>query len=339
MNNFKFIVDDEYLSVHQGLRVDMFLYLVLEKEAKDEYSRSQIAQSIRKGFCFVNQKMIKKCGYHVKTGDVVDVRIESARTVIEPDSSVVFETIFEDEEVLVLNKPRGLIVHPATGIKESTLVHGIYSKINKDLYADNAESFERIGIVHRLDKETSGLMVVAKTMHAKNNLQKQLRPPRTMSRVYHALCIGNIKHMKGLTSSSSKCLEYSLSAPLIRDSNNRIRYKVDFTNPRARSAESRFKILYQKGKYFLIECSLVTGRTHQIRVHTEYIGIPIVGDKVYNRNIDMQYVGQLRGLRSLSGQMLHAKELSFIHPRSHTELKFTSSYPQDFAATYDAMFL
>ena len=330
MNSFTF----QIVEVQGDVRLDQYLNQKLSESNPSEYSRNQISLSIKEGFCKVNGEVQTKPKYIVKNSDHISIEIYSPKSDIKPDPNVKFNIVFEDEAILVISKPRGLIVHPAPGVNESTLVHGLYGVLqNEDLDEDDEK--ERLGIVHRLDKDTSGLMVVAKTMAAKRNLQEQLQPPRKMKRIYHAIVYGETRNKRGIKeiySDNGTLLSIEINAPLARDPRNRTKYKVEFSksNFKIRDALTRCKVISSNGKFHLVECELETGRTHQIRVHFEYLELFVVGDPVYSKRIDRSAFKNYPLAESQSGQLLHAKYLSFIHPLTNERIEFADDYPEDF---------
>ncbi len=308
-------------------RLDVFIFEFLESQDSGRYSRSEVQNAIFQGACFVNERAVQKSGLLLKGGEQIQIAIESPSTDILPDAAVKFDVLYEDEVLLVINKPAGLVVHPAPGVKGKTLVHGIVNRIQGN---EINESPERPGIVHRLDKDTSGAMVVAKTMKAKRNLQDQLKEPRTMKRVYHAICLGAPKKKSGISlgfDDDQKQIRGTISTSIDRHPYNRIKYTVS-DSPNARRAVSHFRVLEVKGSLALIEFTLETGRTHQIRVHAEFAGCPIMGDPVYGA----QKSSVPKSLNSslYTRQMLHARSLSFLHPLSGEVLEFIAPYPDDF---------
>jgi 23S rRNA pseudouridine1911/1915/1917 synthase len=216
------------------------------------------------------------------------------------------DIIFEDEYLLVVNKPKGMVVHPAYGNETGTLVNGLLDHILESESALSSINGEiRPGIVHRIDKNTSGLLVVAKTDEAHAGLSAQLAEHK-MNRVYVALVSGGFKDESG-----------TVDAPIGRDPKDRKKQKV-INSPLARRAVTHYKILERLGQASLIECRLETGRTHQIRVHMAHIGHPVLGDNVY-------------GFSKGNGQYLHAKTIGFLHPGTADEyMEFTIDPPEDF---------
>lgn len=293
METIKIIGQDKYV----GKRIDK----VLTQELQD-FSRTQIQNMISKGCVEVNGKVIK-ASYKIELDDEVIVHIpEIESTDILPED-IPLDVVYEDQDVIVVNKPTGMIVHPSAGIYSGTLVNALLYHCH-DLSGINGVT--RPGIVHRIDKETSGLLMVAKNDRAHQSLSEQLQE-HTVVRRYYALVHGLIPHEFG-----------RIEAPIGRDVNDR--QKMTCTDKNAKEAITNFKVLERFKDMTLVECRLETGRTHQIRVHMQYIGHPVYGDPQYGlRRDDTTY-----------GQYLHAKILGFVHPRTHEELYFESDLPDFF---------
>lgn len=313
-------------------RLDVFIFEYLNGLDFDSFSRSEIQTSIASGLCSVNNKPILKSGSVLKGSEEITISIEVAQSDVVPDPTVEFGVLYEDEYLLVIDKPAGLVVHPAPGVKGSTLVHGILGRLSKEALD---ESPERPGIVHRLDKDTSGVMVVAKTAKAKRHLQNQLKAPRTMKRIYHAICLGVPKVKRGVRVSYDEeqmQVKGTITASIDRHPHKRIRYIVSESSE-AREAISHYRVLKAKDSLSLIEFTLETGRTHQIRVHAEYASCPILGDPVYGpvkSTLPKDFLVKFSKIRPLERQMLHAHVLSFIHPETGDLLEFKAEYPSDF---------
>lgn len=293
METIKIIGQDKYV----GKRIDK----VLTQELQD-FSRTQIQNMISKGCVEVNGKVIK-ASYKIELDDEVIVHIpEIESTDILPED-IPLDVVYEDQDVIVVNKPTGMIVHPSAGIYSGTLVNALLYHCH-DLSGINGVT--RPGIVHRIDKETSGLLMVAKNDRAHQSLSEQLQE-HTVVRRYYALVHGLIPHEFG-----------RIEAPIGRDVNDR--QKMTCTDKNAKEAITNFKVLERFKDMTLVECRLETGRTHQIRVHMQYIGHPVYGDPQYGlRRDDTTY-----------GQYLHAKILGFVHPRTQEELYFESDLPDFF---------
>lgn len=297
MHNFSIKVEAEYNNV----RIDKVL-----TELNEDTSRSQIQSWIKDGYVLVNGKQVKT-NYKCQTNDVIEWSIPEIKPLeIEPEN-ILLDIVYEDEHLLVVNKPKGMVVHPSPGHESGTLVHALLYHCD-DLSGING--VERPGIVHRIDKDTSGLLVVAKNDKAHIGLSEQFAN-REVERKYVALVHGEIPHETGM-----------IDAPIGRDPKNRQRMAVvDNGKP----AITHFNVLERYPEYTYIECRLETGRTHQIRVHMRYIEFPLVGDPLYGPRKTMD----------LGGQALHAISIGFIHPITKEEMTFDSEIPAYFQDTLD----
>ena len=277
-------------------RIDKYLV------KKVHLSRSQIQDLIDKGYIKVNGVTVKS-SYKVKPGDIINVIIPPPEDTDIIPKDIPIQIIYEDNDLLVVNKPRGMVVHPAHGHYQDTLVNALLYKV-KDLSGIGGEL--RPGIVHRLDKDTTGLLVVAKNDFSHQKLSEQLKN-RTLKRVYWALCEGEIPW-------DEKRVELPMARHPVYRKKMAIVYggKISITN---------FKVLERFKGYTLVSASLETGRTHQVRLHLSHLGFPIVGDEIYGR-IDKRF--------GIKGQLLHAKEISFIHPRTSERMSFSAPLPSDF---------
>lgn len=267
-------------------------------------SRSEIQKYINDGLLIVNGNK-EKANYKVKLNDDIQLTIPDAVDMSIVPQDIPLDVVYEDHDVIVVNKPSGMIVHPSVGVYKDTLVNALLFHC-KDLSGINGVN--RPGIVHRIDKDTSGLLMVAKNDHAHQSLSKQLQD-KTVDRLYYALVHGVIEHNYG-----------KIDAPIGRDPNDRQCMKV--TDQNAKEAVTNFRVVQRYKNYCLVECQLETGRTHQIRVHMQYIGHPVVGDPKYGRRKD----------DTTYGQYLHAKTLGFIHPTTGEHLMFESELPDYFKA-------
>lgn len=279
----------------KGLRLDVFL---LEKHP--EFSRSHIKNLIEKGLVKVNGKVVK-AGYALKNGENIEIEVQKPEVISTDAEDVDFEIVYQDEDLAVINKPQGLVVHPCSSTKSGTLVNGLLYKI-KDLSGINGQL--RPGIVHRLDKDTSGLLVIAKNDFAHVRLAEQIKN-KTCHRNYLAVLVGNLKEDEGRIETFIK-----------RDPKDRMKMSVQGSG---RVAITDFKVLKCFEKCCLVEFALQTGRTHQIRVHSKYLNHPIVGDKLYGKEV-----------KGLAGQLLHAYKISFVHPRSGELMTFEADLPDYF---------
>lgn len=272
-----------------------------------EWSRTQIQQWIKDGYIFVNDKKVKS-NYKCQSNDVITILIPEPEPMDVKSEQMDLDIYFEDQDVLVVNKPRGMVVHPAPGHLSGTLVNGLLAHCD-DLSGING--ILRPGIVHRIDKDTSGLLMVAKNDMAHKSLVKQL-VEKTVVRKYKALVHGVMPHDKG-----------TIDAPIGRDKEDR--QKMTVTNENSRDAVTHFQILKRFKNFTFVECKLETGRTHQIRVHMKYIGFPLAGDPKYGP----------RKTLSLNGQALHAGLLGFKHPRTGIYQEFEAPMPKELQSVLD----
>ena len=321
-------LDDEQLYEHwrievdpgqQPVRIDKYL-----AEKNPFQSRNRIQNAADAGFIQVNDIPVK-CNYKVRPNDVITLMLDYPKH----DTSIIAEDIpievaYEDDDVMVVNKPAGMVVHPGAGNFTGTLINAIAWYL-KDLNTFDANNPE-VGLVHRIDKDTSGLLVVAKTPEAKTSLGKQFFN-KTTHRSYNALVWGNFTEDEG-----------RIEGNISRDPRNRLRMKVfEPDSGIGKNAVTHYRVLERFGYVTLVECILETGRTHQIRAHMKYIGHPLFADDTYG---GMEI---LRGQRSSSykafiqncfktcpRQALHAKTLGFVHPKSGMRMDFTSEWPDDF---------
>ncbi|WP_078430668.1 RluA family pseudouridine synthase [Alkalihalobacterium alkalinitrilicum] len=265
-----------------------------------DWSRTQIQQWIKEGNITVNGETVKT-NYKAQFNDKLELEIPEPELLeVEPEP-IDLEIVYEDEDVIVVNKPRGMVVHPAPGHSSGTLVNGLMYHC-KDLSGINGVI--RPGIVHRIDKDTSGLLMVAKNDRAHESLVNQLKA-KTTKRVYKAIAHGVISHDVG-----------TIEAPIGRDKKDRQSMTV---TEDGRDAVTHFTVLERFDNYTYVQCELETGRTHQIRVHMKYIGFPIAGDPKY---------GPKKTL-NIEGQALHAAVLGFEHPRTKENLLFEAPLPQE----------
>lgn len=278
-------------------RIDKFL-----NEKEKDLSRSRIQQLISDNHVFVNGKVVK-ANYKVKELDDIVIEAVADQELEAKPEEMDLDIVYEDSDVIVLNKPKGIVVHPAPGALSNTLVNGLLFHC-KDLSGINGVL--RPGIVHRIDKDTTGLLIVAKNDKAHLSLSEQLQS-KSVSRKYYALVHGVIEHEFG-----------TIDAPIGRDVNDRQKMAVTSTN--SKDAMTHFQVIERFRDYTLVECRLETGRTHQIRVHMQYIKHPVVGDEKYSFKKTMK----------VNGQLLHAHELRFIHPSTEEEIVVNAPLPQIF---------
>lgn len=279
-----------------GKRIDAYVAQVAE------LSRSAGANLADGGHITVNGKAVKK-NYKLGLGDVVCIAMPEVQPLDAQPQQMELDIVYEDSDVIVLNKPKGLVVHPAPGNRDNTLVNGLLAHCT-DL--SGIGGVARPGIVHRIDKDTSGLLIVAKNDGAHAGLSAQLKD-RSLSRTYHAIVVGNLKQDTG-----------TIEAPLDRSPKDRKKMAVV---PGGRMAVTHYTVLARYPGYTYIQCKLETGRTHQIRVHMAHIGHPIAGDKVYGNKGDKS---------GLASQCLHAAELRFVHPTAGELVTVCAPLPQYF---------
>jgi len=301
--------------------VNEFEYNLTEKERLDSYlteqlpdmSRSHITGLIKDGNILVNGKRVKP-GYSLSSSDQITVTLpdEPEPTEILPEN-IELKIVYEDSDVIVVDKPKGMVVHPAAGHIEGTLVNALMYHCKDSLSGINGEL--RPGIVHRIDKDTTGLIIACKNDKAHNSIAEQLKV-HSITRRYLALVYGNIKEDEGVIDKNI-------------DRSRTDRKKMAVTNEsEGRNAITHYKVLERFGDITLIECRLETGRTHQIRVHMSYLHHPLLGDEVYGIKND-RFPGE--------GQYLHAAVLGFIHPSTGEYMEFHSPLPDYFERTLKAL--
>lgn len=295
MKNVQYVVTEEY----DTERIDKFL-----TSMNEDLSRSYIQRLIKEQRVLVNDKIVK-ANYKVNTDDIVDYTIPDAIIPkIEPEE-IPLDILYEDKDVLVVNKPKGMVVHPAAGHYSHTLVNAVMYHCHQDLSGING--IMRPGIVHRIDRNTTGSIIICKNDMAHHEIAAQLKA-HTIKRRYHAIVYGVLKEEEG-------CIE----KPIGRHPNDRKKMSV-YSN-QGKEAITHYKVLKRFRQYTYIECALETGRTHQIRVHMASIGHPILGDDVY--------AGQKCPFH-LEGQTLHAKVLGFIHPSTKQYIEILAPLPDYF---------
>lgn len=286
-------------------RIDKFV----KAQTGEQFSRSQIQLWIEQGSIVVNGNQVKT-NYKIAAGDVISLSVPEAEPVEIVPEDIPLDIYYEDSDVIVVNKERGMVVHPAPGHASGTLVNALMHHC-KDLSGINGEL--RPGIVHRIDKDTSGLIMAAKNDKAHASLAAQLKE-HSVTRKYFAIVHGNVSHDQG-----------TIDAPIGRDPQDRKMYTVIERN--SKHAVTHFQVAERFGDYTLLELKLETGRTHQIRVHMKFIGHPLVGDPMYGRS---------KGIK-MSGQALHAAVLGFVHPSSGQYLEFNAPLPADMEDVLQAL--
>lgn len=286
----------EVENLEKNERIDKYLSSKLD----DNFSRAKIQKLIDEELILVNDKVIKS-SYKVSNGDVILITDKEEDMSVKPEKMDI-DIVYEDDDVMVINKKSGVVVHPAPGNYSGTLVNGLMY-LSKDLSHVNGEF--RPGIVHRIDKDTSGLLIVAKNDKAHRILAEELKEKK-IKRKYIALVSGVINHDIG-----------EIDAPIGRDPSDRKKMCVTSTN--SKDAITHFRVLERYKNASLIECELETGRTHQIRVHMKYIDHPVINDPVYGKSNHGEF-----------GQLLHAKEITFTHPTTKEIMTFSCEVPEEF---------
>ena len=283
------------LKEEAGERIDKYL------KGKADLSRSRLQNLIAEGFVTVNEAEIRS-SYKVHENDGIAVHVPEEKELSVEPIEMNLDVVYEDADVIVVNKPRGMVVHPADSYREPTLVNGLLAHCH-DLSGINGVL--RPGIVHRIDKDTTGLLICAKNDAAHESLVRQLQD-KSVSRKYLAIVHGNIDHDYG-----------TIDAPIGRDKNDRLKMAVVKDG---RNAVTHFTVLQRFKNYTLVECRLETGRTHQIRVHMAYIQHPVAADKRYGPRKSLE----------CEGQLLHAYELTFTHPVTSEKITVKCDLPDDF---------
>lgn len=294
-----FVVTD----LDKGKRLDVFL------QEKLNITRSHVKNMVDKSLVIYKDQPFDRVGYKVRENDSFTVLDEPVEKLSLEPENVDFEIVYEDDDLAVINKPQGLVVHPCQTTKSGTLVNGLLLKLNN---LSSINGVERPGIVHRLDKNTSGLLVVAKNDFSHVSLQKQISE-KSAKRKYMAIVDGNVKEDKG-----------EINQPIARSKSNR---KIMAVDSSGRNAITRYKVIERFGKYTYMEFDLLTGRTHQIRAHAKFIHHPIIGDVEYGGSNEF----------NLNGQLLHAYKLSFDHPRTKERLTFNAELPSHFSVVLERL--
>lgn len=290
---YNFFINDE----QQSTRIDLVLSLQLQ-----EVSRSFVQKLLEKGAVTVNGTVCDSKKYKVKEGDEIEITVPEPEELKIEAENIPLDIVYEDDDLLVVNKPRGMVVHPAVGNENGTLVNAIMYHCGDRLSSINGVI--RPGIVHRIDKDTSGLLMIAKNDMAHESLSKQLAE-HSITRRYEALVFNNFNEDEG-----------TIDALIGRDPNNRLRQAV--TTQNSKHAVTHWRVLERFGKYTLVEARLETGRTHQIRVHCKHIGHSIIGDTLYGNSSPI-----------ISRQALHAYKVKFIHPVTQKIVEYVSAIPND----------
>ena len=292
---FKLTVGEDMV----GERLDKFV-----SSSLSDITRSFVQKLIDKKNISVNSNY-KSCNYKIRYNDIIEVNIPSPEIIKTLPENIPLNIIYEDNDLLVVNKPKRMVVHPAVGNFTGTLVNALLYHCGDTLSGINGEI--RPGIVHRIDKDTSGLLIVAKNDYAHNKLALQIKE-HSFNREYEAVVYGNIKNQEG-----------TIDAPIGR--NPADRKKMAVTSKASKNAITHYRVLNRYNGFTHIKLKLETGRTHQIRVHMAYIGHPVAGDILY---------GPKKVIKSLNGQCLHARLIGFIHPRSGKYIEFETELPDYF---------
>ncbi len=293
MNDFSFIVTEDNV----GERIDK---LISDKDFG--LTRSSVQKLIEDYNVYVNSKPVSK-NYKLRMNDVVEIHIPEPVLLDVKAQDLPLEFVYQDDDLAVVNKPKGMVVHPAVGNYENTMVNALLYHCKGQLSAINGVI--RPGIVHRIDKNTSGLLIVAKNDFSHVHLAEQIKE-HSFTREYQAILCGRLKDEKG-----------TINAPIGRDKSDR--KKMCVTQSNSKQAITHYEVLDLFEKNSLVKFNLETGRTHQIRVHSAYIGHPVYGDDVYGKAV-----------KGVEGQCLHAKKIGFIHPRTEKYMEFDSQLPEYF---------
>ena len=302
MDYFTFAAEKEDV----GTRIDVFL-----AENMEDLSRSGVQKLIDEGLITLNGGKTK-ANYKLREKDIIDVTVPEAKEVEILPEDIPLDILYEDSDVIVVNKPQGMVVHPAPGHFSGTLVNALMFHCGEELSGINGE--KRPGIVHRIDKDTSGVLMIAKNDMAHQSLAAQLAE-HSITRKYNAVVYNGFNEDEG-----------TVDQPIGR--NPQDRKKMAVTQKHSRHAITHYRVLERMEKFTLIEAQLETGRTHQIRVHMTYIGHPLLGDPVY---------GPKKQPISLEGQALHARVLGFIHPRTGEYMEFEAPLPPHFEALLERL--
>lgn len=323
------LLEIEVTSGKDPERIDSYLSNLIKNA-----SRTRVQKSLEEGMVKVNGKIIRKASFKINANDKIECVLKRRPPIQLIPQEMDLNIVYEDEYLMILNKPADMVVHPGVGNRHGTLANGILHYLNKDDNSDisyekkekegeiEASSEIRPGIVHRLDKDTSGLLLIAKTTDVLTSLQEQFAD-RTVSRTYNALIWGNNLNDSG-----------SIEGNIARSKVDRKLFCV--STREGKYAKTNYKVLERYNLISLLELKLETGRTHQIRVHLNHINHPVLGDKDYKGNENRYYGanGQLNNLAKYilsraDRQLLHAKSLEFYHPKKNKMMKFTSELPDD----------
>lgn len=292
MNRTDFTIDHDSV----GIRIDKWISQQLE------LTRSAVQKMIDNEGILVNKSKTSK-NYKLRNGDKITITIPEPVELDVIPQDIPIDIVYEDDELLVVNKPKGMVVHPAAGNPDGTLVNALLYHCKGRLSSING--IIRPGIVHRIDKLTSGLLIIAKTDFSHNHLAAQIKE-HSFTREYQAIVCGRFKDKTG-----------TIDAPIGR--NKYDRKKMCVTEINSKNAVTHYEVIDEFGQFSLLKFKLETGRTHQIRVHSSYIGHPVYGDEVYGKAV-----------KGVDGQCLHAKKIGFIHPKTNEYIEFDSDLPEYF---------
>ena len=282
----------------EGIRIDK----IIQDKFKD-FSRSTIQRLIEEGKITVNNNIVKT-SYKGKMGDIIEIEKEEPEEISLEPENIELDILYEDNDIIIINKPKGMVVHPGNGNPNGTLVNAVLARCKGSLSGIGGKI--RPGIVHRLDKDTSGIIIVAKNDKAHIEMSKQIQN-RQVKKIYIALVRGVVKEN-----------EATISMPIGRSTKDRKKMAVV---KNGKEAITHFKVLKRWNNYSLLEVHIETGRTHQLRVHLSQIGYPVVGDSVYSNG---------KNPFGVEGQMLHAKSLDFMHPITKEKMHIEAKLPQYF---------
>ena len=293
MNNW--IVEDKF----DNIRIDRYI-----SEHMENVSRSYIQKLIKDGMVTANSKPVK-ANYKVRYGECIEINLPEPVILDIEAQNIPLDIIYEDEDVLLVNKPKDMVVHPSAGHLNGTLVNALLYHCKDSLSSINGVM--RPGIVHRIDKDTTGVLIICKNDKSHNHIAEQLKV-HSITRKYHAIVYNNLKDDSG-----------TIDAPIGRHPVDRKKMAINYKN--GKSAVTHYRVLERFGKYTYVECQLETGRTHQIRVHMASIGHPLLGDEIY---------GSQKQPYKTCGQVLHAKVFGFIHPGTGKYMEFETPLPAYF---------
>lgn len=293
----------EFVSGISGVRIDKYV------SENTEFTRSAVQGLLENGRIVVNGVSVNK-NYKLKSGDCISVEIPEPQIMDAIPENIPLDIVYEDDDLLVVNKPKGMVVHPAHGNYNGTLVNALLYHCGESLSGINGVI--RPGIVHRIDKNTSGLLIVAKNDKAHLHLAEQIKA-HSFTREYEAIAVGRFKETSG-----------TVDAPIGRHKVDR--KKMCVTTENSRNAVTHYSVIKQYNNYAYVRLRLETGRTHQIRVHLSYIGHSVLGDDVYGKPY-----------KDLEGQCLHARKIGFVHPTTSEYMEFTSELPEYFRKVIDKL--